>query len=185
MGEVEPAGVPVHRRHRRQDILVHPEAGAGVGDAGHGDVLQGDEAGHAAAQVHERAEFFQVGHPGGQNRARRRVLQQPRHGLLLGRPAGEGEPGPAAAVHVNGRDGEAGGLPHPGEDGDVPFRAADGGVDCVQPGDGPLVAAEADGQIPLRVAADGHAGEDGLILHCQLEGAEGLVVWKQGARALR
>ena len=93
--------------------------------------------------------------------------------------------GPAAAVGFYSGNGEAGGLAYSGEEGDVPLRAADGGVNPVRAGDNALIAAEADRQVPPGVTADGQALQDRLVLHGLAEDAEGLVFRKQRAYALR
>ena len=124
-------------------------------------------------------------HPGGKNRAGPGMFQKIRDGLLLGRPAGEDEAGPAAAIGFHTGDGEAGGLAYPGENRDVPLRAADGGMYGVQTGDDALVAPETDRQIPPGVAADGLALQNRLFLHRPLENAERLIFRKERARALR
>ena len=112
------------------------------------------------------------------------MLQEPRNGLLLGPAAGEDRTGPAAAVHREVRDGKAGGLPHPGEDRDVPVRAADGGMDRVQAGDHPLVSAEADEEVPPPVTADGKALQHGLVVHGLPKLVQGQPLLGEGEGAL-
>ena len=75
------------------------------------------------------------------------------HGGLLGGPAGEEGDGRALLVGLQGRDGEAGGFPHPGENGDVPVRAADPGGHGLLPGDTALDAAQVQVQGVVHAAA--------------------------------
>ena len=142
VGQGDPPGLPVQGPHRRQDLLPLLEAVPGVGDAGDGDVLDGQHGHDAAAHVHEDPEALQPGHPAREDGPGLQMVQEIGHGLFLGGPAGEERHRRALLIGLQGRDGEAGGLPHPGEDGDVPVRAADPGGHGLLPGNAALDAAQ-------------------------------------------
>ena len=58
-------------------------------------------------------------------------------------------------------------------------------MDGVAPRDGPLVAAEADRQVPAAAAPDGHALQDRLLVPRFLEDCKALIFRKEGAGPFR
>ena len=116
-------------------------------------MFDGQHGDNAAAHVHKGPEALQPGHPAREDGPGFQPLQEIGHGPLLGRPAGEERHGSPLSVGFQGRDGEAGGLSHPGEDGDVPVRAADPGGHGLLPGDAALDAAQVQKQSVVHAAA--------------------------------
>ena len=114
---------------------------------------------------------------------RLQVVQEVRHGLLLGGPAGQEGDGRALAVGLQCGDGEAGGLPHPGEDGDVPLRSADPGGHGLLPGDAALDAAQIQMEGMVHAAALDGSFQDRSALQGLLQGGE--ADGGRGAEALR
>ena len=153
MGEGDAPGFPVQGPYRRQNLLPVLKAVLRVGDAGDGDVLNGQHGDDSAAHVHKGAEALQPGDPAGEDGSGLQVPEKVLHGLFLGGPAGEERRRRALFVGLQGRDGEAGGLPHPGEDGDVPLRAADPGGHGLLPGYAGLDAAQVQVQGVVHAAA--------------------------------
>ena len=124
-------------------------------------MLDGQHGHDAAAHVHKSPEALQPGDPASEDGPRLQVFQEIGHGLFLGRPAGEERGGRALFVGLQGGDGEAGGLSHPGEDGNVPVRAADPGGHRLLPGDAALDAAQVQVQGVVYAAAQDGGFENG------------------------
>ena len=127
MGKRNAPRVAVNRAHDCIDVLSHPQPVVRMENAGNRKVLYADQRGHAAADIHERAERLQVGHPGGDHVARPERCEQMVLRPLLGDRAGKPD-GRRRGAFVQLRDDKTGGLADAGQDGDfpgVPLRNAE------------------------------------------------------------
>ena len=144
-----------------------------MADPGHGDVLQGQQGHHAAADVHEGPKPGQVGDSPPDHSPDRAAGEQVLQGHRLGPPSGETEPRPSAAVDVDAGDDEGRAVPHPGQHGDLPVRPADLRQHGLLPGDQAVVTAELHVESVPGVAAQDHALHYRALLHQFLQIGEG------------
>lgn len=160
VAQVEAVFLRLHGGDHRQQVLSHPDPVAGMGDAGNGEGLNGQQGDDAAAHVHKGAEGLQVGDLAGDDHAWRQVAKHPVQGLGLGPATGEGQAGPSGFIRFQGGDAAAHRLSHQGQYGDLPPGAADEGVNGLLSGDAAGKAAQGDHQVVVFLTAQDRSLQD-------------------------
>ncbi len=166
MGEADaPPCLRVQAAHHRPDVLPGAEPVPRVGDAGDGNLVDGNEGGEAAADIHKAAEGLQVGDPAGDNIPRNQAGEILLPAPLLCQPAAkDGKELPLGQLpqllHHKGHR-----LIDAGDDGDIPRGPLRDAQGPLGPGNQPPAPAQVHQKVVSVVAEDGPPLQDAPLGH--------------------
>ena len=165
MAQIEALLLSIHGGDHGQKLLPHLHPVRRMADTGYGEGFNREQGNHSAAHIHKRPEGLQVSDPAGHHHAGLQMLQHPAQGFFLRHLAGEKELRASCFIRRHLCDTKAYGLANPGENGDLPFGAADGWVNGLRPGDAPGKDAQRHRQIVVFLTAEGYALQNGFIFY--------------------